>query len=67
MVKENMLTGNLSSDKIIDCLRAGDFSPLENRLGELAGELYPEVGEVLRFLRSFPRQSKQRRTPSFAT
>lgn len=52
MVKENILTENLSSDKIIDCLRAGDFSPLENRLGELAGELYPEVGEVLRFLRS---------------
>ncbi len=47
-----LLTERLPSDKIIDCLKAGDFSPLENKLGELAGELYPEVGEVLRFLRS---------------
>ncbi|MFN3871009.1 MAG: 4-(cytidine 5'-diphospho)-2-C-methyl-D-erythritol kinase [Aquificaceae bacterium] len=52
MVKENLLTEGLPSDKIIGCIRAGDFSPLENKLGELAGELYPEVGEVLRFLRS---------------
>ncbi|MFN4013234.1 MAG: 4-(cytidine 5'-diphospho)-2-C-methyl-D-erythritol kinase [Aquificaceae bacterium] len=52
MVKENLLTEKLQGDKIIDCLRAGDFSLLENKLGELAAELYPEVGEVLRFLRS---------------
>ncbi|MEJ5339529.1 MAG: 4-(cytidine 5'-diphospho)-2-C-methyl-D-erythritol kinase [Aquificaceae bacterium] len=51
MVREEMLTEKLEGDKIIDCLRAGDFSVLQNRLGELAGELYPEVGEVLRFLR----------------
>lgn len=51
-VREDMLTGDISSDKIIDCLRVGDFSLLENKLGELSGELYPEVGEVLRFLRS---------------
>ncbi|MCS7171650.1 MAG: 4-(cytidine 5'-diphospho)-2-C-methyl-D-erythritol kinase [Aquificaceae bacterium] len=51
-VSREMLTDNLDSDKIIDCLKVKDFSLLENRLGELAGELYPEVGEVLRFLRS---------------
>lgn len=52
MVREEMLTKHIDSDKIIDCLRVGDYSLLENRLGELAGELYPQVGEVLRFLRS---------------
>ncbi|WPM32934.1 4-(cytidine 5'-diphospho)-2-C-methyl-D-erythritol kinase [Hydrogenobacter sp. T-2] len=51
MVKEDILTENIEGDKIIDCLRAGDLSLLQNKLGELAGELYPEVGEVLRFLR----------------
>lgn len=52
MVRENLLTEIPPSGKIINYLRAGDLSPLENRLGELAGELYPNVGEVLRFLRS---------------
>ncbi len=52
MVREDMLTRGLEGDKIIDSLKTGDFSLLENRLGELAGELYPEVGEVLRYLRS---------------
>lgn len=51
-VKENILTKSIESDKIVDCIRAGDFSLLENKLGELAAELYPEVGEVVRFLRS---------------
>ena len=51
-VRAEDLTDNLDEDKIIDCLRAGDFSLLENRLGELSAELYPQVGEVLRFLRS---------------
>ncbi|RMH80905.1 MAG: 4-(cytidine 5'-diphospho)-2-C-methyl-D-erythritol kinase [Acidobacteria bacterium] len=49
-VKRDMLTGVPPSDKIVDCLRIGDLSLLENRLGLLAAELYPEVGEVLRFL-----------------
>ncbi|MCX7990354.1 MAG: 4-(cytidine 5'-diphospho)-2-C-methyl-D-erythritol kinase, partial [Aquificaceae bacterium] len=56
-VSQEMLTGEIEGDKIIDCLKAGDFSLLENRLGELAGELYPEVGEVLRFLRSLGLQA----------
>ncbi len=51
MVREDILTENIEGDKIIDCLKAGDLSLLQNKLGELAGELYPEVGEVLRFLR----------------
>lgn len=52
-VSPDMLTSHVQGDTILDCLRAGDFSPLENRLGELAAELYPQVGEVLRFLQSF--------------
>ncbi len=52
MVKEDILTEYVESDKIIESLRVGDLSPLQNKLGELAGELCPEVGEVLRFLRS---------------
>jgi len=55
MVREDILTENIEGDKIIDCLKAGDFGVLQNRLGELAGELYPEVGEVLRFLRGLGR------------
>ncbi|MDW8095603.1 MAG: 4-(cytidine 5'-diphospho)-2-C-methyl-D-erythritol kinase [Aquificaceae bacterium] len=51
-VSQEMLTYEVDVDKIIDCLRAGRFDQLENRLGELAGELYPEVGEALRFLRA---------------
>ncbi|MCS6956879.1 MAG: 4-(cytidine 5'-diphospho)-2-C-methyl-D-erythritol kinase [Aquificaceae bacterium] len=56
-VSEKMLTRNLKGDKIVDYLRAGNFSLLENKLGELAAELYPEVGEALRFLRSLGLQA----------
>lgn len=50
-VSENLLTRSFEGYKIVDYLKAGDFSLLENKLGELAADLYPEVGEVLRFLR----------------
>lgn len=57
MVSSKTLTEKPDSDKIVACLKAGDFSPLDNRLGELAGELYPEVGEVLRFVRSLGKKT----------
>jgi len=49
-VREETLTDKLEEDKIINSLLEGDFSLIENRLGMLAVELFPEVGEVFRFL-----------------
>jgi len=46
----DLLTEEPDVDKILNCLRVGDFSVLSNRLGELSSKLYPSVGEVLRFL-----------------
>lgn len=46
----DLLTKEPDVDKILNCLRVGDFSVLSNKLGELASRLYPKVGEVLRFL-----------------
>ena len=42
---------SVDMDRIIEALREGRFDTLENRLGELACEIYPEIGEVVRFLR----------------
>jgi len=36
--------------EVLNALREGRFDVMENRLGELACELYPEIGEVVRFL-----------------
>ncbi len=38
-------------DKVIEAVKEGRFEVLENKLGELACEIYPEIGEVVRFLR----------------
>lgn len=38
-------------EKFLEALKEGRFEVLENRLGELASEIYPEVGEVVRFFR----------------
>ena len=38
-------------DRVIEAIKEGRFEILENRLGELACEIYPEIGEVVRFLR----------------
>jgi 4-diphosphocytidyl-2-C-methyl-D-erythritol kinase len=51
-VGEKQLTPNLDRDKIINCLVRGELEVLENRLGELCAEEVPQVGEVVRFLRS---------------
>jgi 4-diphosphocytidyl-2-C-methyl-D-erythritol kinase len=52
LVGEKQLTPNLDRDKIIDCIVKGELEVLENRLGELCAEEVPQVGEVVRFLRS---------------
>ncbi len=38
-------------EEILNALKSGDTSPLRNVLGDLACEIYPEIGEVVRFLR----------------
>ena len=38
-------------EEILSALRSGDTLPLRNVLGEVACEMYPEIGEVVRFLR----------------
>ncbi|SNZ12033.1 4-diphosphocytidyl-2-C-methyl-D-erythritol kinase [Hydrogenobacter hydrogenophilus] len=50
MVSHTSLTPNLDSDKIIQSVLEGRFEVLENRLGELAMELFPEMREVYRFV-----------------
>jgi 4-diphosphocytidyl-2-C-methyl-D-erythritol kinase len=52
MVGQKHLTDRQNIDIIISRLKAGDLNVIENPLGELAAELYPEVKEALRFLRS---------------
>ena len=52
LVGPRELTPDLDDDKIIDCLRRGEFEILSNELGKLCAEVVPQVGEVLRFLES---------------
>lgn len=49
-VTEKHLTDKENIDIIISRLKAGDLSVLENSLGELATEIYPEMAEAKRFL-----------------
>ncbi len=37
--------------KVLEELRRGNYGVLKNRLGEIACEIYPEIGEVGRFLK----------------
>jgi len=41
----------VEEEKVIEAIREGRFELLENVLGDIACELYPEIGEALRFLR----------------
>jgi len=50
MVKDVSLTPDLDSDKIIQSVLEGKFEVLENRLGALAMEIFPEMREVYRFV-----------------
>ncbi len=40
----------ITSQEVLSLIKEGKFDMLENRLGDIACELYPEVGEVVRFL-----------------
>lgn len=41
----------VEEEKVIEAIREGKFELLENTLGDIACELYPEIGEVVRFMR----------------
>ncbi len=49
--EEHITTEQVDIGKVLGALKEGEVQLLENRLGEIACELYPEVGEVVRFLR----------------
>ncbi len=49
-VREKHLTSKENVDIIISRLKAGDLSVLDNALGDLALEIYPEMAEAKRFL-----------------
>jgi len=40
----------VAEEKVIEAIREGKFELLENTLGDIACELYPEIGEAVRFL-----------------
>ncbi len=52
LVSQRELTPTVDSDKILDCLRSGEFEVLGNKLGELCAQVVPQVGEAVRFLES---------------
>lgn len=49
-VRDASLTDKIEDDKIISCLLEGKFEVLENTLGQVAMELFPEIKEAYRFL-----------------
>ncbi|MCS7083650.1 MAG: 4-(cytidine 5'-diphospho)-2-C-methyl-D-erythritol kinase [Aquificaceae bacterium] len=51
-LRSEWLTESPDKDKILSCLRRGDLGGLYNALERPACELYPEIGEVLRYLRA---------------
>lgn len=51
-VREEHITPEVDPESVVAALREGRFEILRNTLGELACEVYPEIGEVVRFLRS---------------
>ncbi len=50
MVSEEELTKNIDIDKIINCIYRHEFEVLENKLGDISARMFPQVGEVVRFL-----------------
>ena len=50
MVREEHLSSG-DIDKVLEAVKEGNLDIVENKLGELACEIYPEIGEVVRFLR----------------
>ncbi|MDQ7082717.1 MAG: hypothetical protein Q9N34_07000 [Aquificota bacterium] len=44
------LTPDIKPEDVLEMLREGRYEALENRLGEIACEMYPEIGEAVRFL-----------------
>lgn len=50
-VRDTSLTHEIDDDKIIRSLVEGNFEVMENRLGEIAMEIFPEMKEAYRFLK----------------
>ncbi len=50
MVSEEELTKDIDVDKIINCIYRYEFEALENKLGDISARIFPQVGEVVRFL-----------------
>ncbi len=50
-VKVEDLRKDITREYVIKLVQDGSLDRLENRLGDIACNLYPEVGEVVRFLR----------------
>ncbi len=46
------ITPHVDPEEVVSALREGRYELLENTLGDLACEIYPEIGEAVRFLRS---------------
>ncbi len=52
-VRDNMLTDESEVDIIVEKIKSGEFEEMSNILGDIACELYPEIGEVRRFVEYF--------------
>ncbi len=52
-LRDFMLTAESEVDIIVKKIKSGEFEVMSNILGDLACELYPEVGEVKRFVEYF--------------
>ncbi|RLJ69790.1 4-diphosphocytidyl-2-C-methyl-D-erythritol kinase [Hydrogenivirga caldilitoris] len=50
LVREEDLTPQMSPEKLVSLIREGRYELLENKLGEIACSLYPEIGEAVRFV-----------------
>ena len=49
-VREEDLTPEVSPEEVVSFVEEGRYELLENKLGEVACRVYPEIGEALRFL-----------------
>ncbi|WP_457600499.1 4-(cytidine 5'-diphospho)-2-C-methyl-D-erythritol kinase [Hydrogenivirga sp.] len=49
-VESRHLTPEVSPEEVLSWIEERRYELLENRLGDIACELYPEIGEVVRFL-----------------
>jgi len=52
-VGEKHISPGAQIEKILEALKEGKYDLLENKLGDLACEMYPEIGEVVRFIEHF--------------